>query len=526
MKKYLILFVWWVCCTTFGLAQQNDLPLHTYYKTAFLQQEGKRSIETFFPANENQLDLHRLIRDSSKQYYDFTEWLFKKHWLAVERPEGNLSISPLVDFTGGKALSDPEHKNIFRNTRGIFAEGELLNKIGFQFIFAENQARFMAYESAYFNQQGERYVGAGAYAVQNAVIPGGARTKPFKTDAYDYAFSMGSVHYQVNRKLDIDVGNTPLFVGAGYRSLLLSDNILGFPHLRTRWQISPKWSYQLVFGKQQNLFRKPLTQAVESVYEAKLFGATYLTFQPAAHFSMSLFTAGSQLRGDSLVKHSLQPQMLIPLPFAQNDLLFGNSDLFNGITGLNVDLGLEHAHLYGQLVVDRYAQTFLFAGQLGVYFFDILKVKNLSAQVEINVVPDHFYEAANPKLSYSHNNLPLAHPKGNNFNEALMRLNYEYKRLFVQSKTVVQDNSGGSITTQFLPNSIFSDAVDDSYVHSGRGMTIIQEVELGYRFNRKYNAMLLVSWKARHFDYPGQANTAQQLTIGLRTGLLNQYLDF
>lgn len=526
MKTSGILFCWLSCVATWSFAQQNDLPLHTYYKSAFLQQEGKRSIETFFPANENQLDLHRLIRDSSKQYYDFTEWLFKKHWLSVERPEGNLSISPLVDFTGGKELSDPERGTIFRNTRGIFAEGELLNKIGFQFIFAENQARFMGYESAYFNQQGERYVGTGAYSVQNAVIPGGARTKPFKTDAYDYAFSMGSVHYQVNRRLDIEAGNTPLFVGAGYRSLLLSDNMLGFPHLRARWQINPKWSYQVVFGKQQNLYRKPLTQAVESVYEAKLFGATYLTFQPIDQLSLSLFTAGSQLRGDSLVKHGLQPQMLVPLPLVQNDLLFGNAALFNGITGLNLDLSLEHAHMYGQFVVDSYAQTFLFAGQVGAYFFDILKVKNLSAQVELNVVPDHFYESVNPKLSYSHNNLPLAHPKGNNFNEALLRLNYEYKRMFVQSKTIVQDNSGGSVTTQFAPNSIFSDAIDHSYPYVGRGITVIQEVGLGYRFNRKYNAMLLVSWKIRRFDYPGQTNTAQQLMIGFQTGLLNQYLDF
>jgi hypothetical protein len=515
-----------LCIGTAAFTQQNDLPLHTFYKDAFLQQSGKRSIETFFPANENQLNLHELIRDSSKQYYDFTEWLFKKHWLTVDRPEGNLSISPLVDFTGGKELSDPSRGNIFRNTRGIFAEGELLHKIGFQFIFAENQARFMGYEAAYFNQQGERYVGTDGYSVQNAVIPGGARTKPFKTDAYDYAFSMGSIHYELNRHLNIDAGNTPLFVGTGYRSLLLSDNALGTPHVRVRWQVAPKWSYQVLFSKQQNLYRKPLTQAVESVYEAKLYGATYLTFQPIPNLSLSLFTAGSQLRGDSLVKHGLIAQMLVPVPLVQNDLLFGNSDLFNGITGLNVDFGLEHLRLYGQLVVDKYEKSFLFAGQLGVYFWEVLHVKNLSAQVEANIVPDHFYEAANPKLSYSHNNLPIAHPKGNNFNEALLRLNYEYKRMFVQSKSVLQDNSGGSLVTQFYPNSIFSDAVDNAYVHTGRGMTIIQEFELGYRFNRKYNAMLLVAWKVRHFEYPGQANTAQQLTIGLKTGLLNQYLDF
>lgn len=503
-------------------AQSNLLPLNTFYKEKFAEVAGRRSVETFFPASEKQLDLHQLIRDSSVQYYEFPIWFFKKHWVNISRPEGNLSISPLVDFTYGRALNDSVSPNLFRNTRGLYVEGELFNKVGFNFIFAENQARFMSYESAYFTSRGELYVlNDSTYSIQNAVIPGGGKTKPFKETAFDYAYSIGSISYQVNPNLRIDLGNNQHFIGSGYRSLLLSDNSFGAPGLKVRWQISPKWSYQVLARNQRNLYRKPFTNQVEPPYETKLFAATYLTFQPAENFSLSLFTSGNQLRGDSLIKHALDWQMLIPLPLMQNDLLFGRSALFNGISGLNADLALKNTRVYGQVVADKFNSTYLLAAQLGAYFFKILKVKDLTAQVEMNIVPDRFYASEDPKLSYSHNNLPLAHPKGNNFAEAIVRLSYEYKRIFVSSRSVYYSSlKDQDPATAF---SIFSAQVGPEPAKLG---IFIQELEAGYRFNRRYNATISAGWKGRSFHAGGSISSQNMVFIGLKTGIFNQYLDF
>lgn len=503
-------------------AQQNTLPLHTFYKDKFVENSGKKSIETFFPANENQLDLHHLIRDSSIQYYEFTDWFFKKHWITIDRKEGKLTISPFIDFSYGKELGDSS-RTLFRNTRGLYVEGELLDKIGFNFVVGENQARFMDYESEYFDSRGELYIVNQSYNIVNAVIPGGARTKPFKVGAYDYAYSIGSISYQVNSRVTVEAGNNQHFIGSGYRSLLLSDNSTHALGLKVRWKISPQWSYQVLVRNHKNLYRKPATKYVESLYESKFFGLTYLTYQPRENLSISLFTAGNQLRGDSLIKHGMEWQMLVPVPLFQNDVLFGRSNVFNGISGLNVDFALENTRLYGQLAIDKFKKSYLLAGQLGAHFFKIQKVKDLNAQVEMNYVPQHFYASEDPKLSYSHSNLPSAHPKGNNFAEVLFRLNYEYKRMFVSAKSVYYAGLQKSDSIQTEAFSIFSVRENPAGVKSS---AFIQEFEIGYRINRKYNAVISAGWKGR-FAQAGSVQMNQSMVfIGLRTGIFNQYLDF
>ena len=504
-------------------AQQNNLPLNSFFKDKFVEFSGKRSIETFFPANENQLNLNHLIRDSSVQYFDIGNWFFKKHFFQITRPEGNLSISPLVDFTFGKEIMDTSRNTVYRNTRGVFVEGELLNKIGFNFVFAENQARFMQYESDYFNSRGEIRIVGNNYIVENAVIPSGARTKPFKIGAYDYAYSVGSISYQMNKKVRFDFGNSQQFIGSGYRSILLSDNTHGTPSLRVNMKINSKWSYQVLLRRTQNLYRKPLTKAVEARYESKFFAASYLTYKPKENLSISFFTAGNQLREDSLIKRGYEWQMLTPLPLFQNDVLFGNSAIFNGISGINLDFALNNMRFYGQLAVDKFNQKHLVAGQFGMHFFKILKVKNLNAQVEANFVPSNFYASNNPKLSFSNFNLPMTHPKGNNFKEILLRLNYEYKRLFINSKTVNYNSTLSKDSIAVLSNSIFS---VNNNLGSQTTNTLVQEFEVGYRFNRRYNGMFVIGWKGRYSEGAEKKIEQQQIFIGLRTGLFNQYLDF
>lgn len=504
-------------------AQQNSLPLNSFFKDKFVELSGKRSIETFFPANENQLNLNHLIRDSSNQYTDIGIWLFKKHFVSVSKPEGNISISPLVDFSFGKEMTDSSRSTIYRNTRGVFVEGELLNKIGFNFIFAENQSKFMQYESDYFNSRGEIRISGNSYYVENAVIPGGARTKPFKIGAYDYAYSVGSISYQMNKKVRFDFGNNQHFIGSGYRSILLSDNTYGTPSIRVNWKINPKWTYQVLIRRNQNLYRKPLTKAVEASYESKFFGATYLTYKPKENIAISFFTAGNQLRGDSIMKHGFNWQMLTPLPLFQNDVFFGNSAKFNGISGLNLDLAFKNGRFYGQLAIDKYNKKYLLAGQIGVHFFKILKVKNLNAQIEMNQVPENFYASSNPKLSYSNYNLPSAHPKGNNFKEMVVRVNYEYKRLFINAKTINYISKLSKDSIPIIQNSIF---IENNNIGTHSTNTLVQEIELGYRFNRRYNGMIIVGWKGRYSEIADKKIDQQMFFVGLRTGLFNQYLDF
>lgn len=517
----------WICLLSIGVfAQGNLLPMHSFYKNKFLKHSGKQSIETFFPANESQLNLNHFIRDSSKNYYDVTEWLFKKHWIELRKDNAYLYISPMADIRLGKEQIDTSTTTLFRNTRGVWVNGGIGKKLSFQFTFAENQARFMQYEAAYFTQQGEIKVGSAGYYRENATIPGAARTKPFKVDGFDYAYSIGVIRYEISKKMSLEAGNNQLFIGTGYRSLLLSDNAIPAPHLRFKWQFAPRWDLQIVYQKNSNQYRKPSTNAVEAPYESKFYAANYLTFKPVPNIALSLFTAGNQLRQDSIQVHKMEAQMWIPLPGMQNDLLFGNSSVINGISGLNIDIALDKNRIYGQFVVDKLANRFLTAGQIGAHFFDCFQVQNLHMQLELNYVPKSFYADENPKLSYNQYNIPAAHPKGNNFGEIIYLIDYELKRFTVESKSILMTNQGIGMTTQFAPNSIFTSTVNAPDFGVNYGTTFLQEFEIGYRLNRKYNAQITLGVKIRSSEFAGEKALYQAVLVGFKTGIMNQYFDF
>ena len=525
MKRLLIFVILFSICVFDLTAQQRFLPFESFYKEKFILNSGKKSIETFYPANESQLNLHELLKDTTKQYLNISEYLFKHPVFELNKEGASLTFHPFLHIAKGMNNFDSTETSfpLFRNTRGVFVEGEYA-KIAFNFAFAENQGGFQDYESAYFNSRGELYVRFEGYSRQNAVIPSGSRTKPFKEGAYDYAFSFGNIRFALSEKFQLELGNNQHFIGNGYRSLLLSDNASYAPYARFKWQIHPKWSYQLLYKKQLNLIRKPITYAVESSYETKLFAASYLTFKPIEALSISLFSGGNQLRDDSLVKQSFHPEQIVPLPLFQNDLLMNNSANVNGVTGLNIDYARERTRWYGQVVVDKFGKQLLIAHQVGCYIKNPKNINNTLLQVEWNSVPQNFYASSVYKLSYSHFNLPSAHPKGNNFNELFLKLSTEfYKRFYVTAKTSTYLTDGGTLDQQFESNSIFTSVKS---AITKKGYTVVGALELGWRFNKLYNGIFYVTYGGRAVEYGKLHPTNNYLLIGLKTSLINEYFDF
>jgi hypothetical protein len=523
--KGLVVFIF-ACVSHLLFAQNRIILQQTYFKEKFIYCSKNKSIETFFPANTNQLNLARLNRDSIPIYTDLENYLHKRFLVEVKKKDIQLSITPIINYSKGRVGTlDSNYWPVYRNTRGVYVEGDILNKIGFNFSFCENQARFQEYENAYFDQQGENYIKYyGKYSVQNAMISGASRTKPFKINGYDYAYSSGNIHINFHPKFQAEFGNNQHFIGSGYRSLLLSDNSSNAPSLRLKWKINRFFDYQVLYRKQLNLYRKPTTWAVESNYETKLFAASYLTFKPSESVSISWFTGGNQLRGDSMIMHKLDARQFIPVPLMQNDMLLSNSSILNGITGLNIDVAFKKVRIYGQFVADKFNTTWLAAGQVGFYYFDAFKVKNFQIQCEWNQVPKNFYAANRAKLSYSNYNLPSAHPKGNNFAELFLKLGYTYKRFYLSSKTNIYFTQGGDLSQQFMSNSIFSNTLDPT--NAIDGTTVLESVELGYRLNNLYNGTFFLNYQGRSSEFDKKSMTYQCLTLGFRTSITNEYFDF
>ena len=118
---------------------------------------------------------------------------------------------------------------------------------------------------------------------------------------------------------------------------------------------------------------------------------------------------------------------LNPLIFTRHLAGFNNSP-DNAIAGIDIKANFaKHVQIYGQLLMDEFDFSQLSKNngywgnktgyQIGLKYIDILNIQNLDIQLETNKVRPFTYAYNNSYASYTHYNLPLAHPLGANFQE-------------------------------------------------------------------------------------------------------------
>src|SRR5690606_18813116 len=123
----------------------------------------------------------------------------------------------------------------------------------------------------------------------------------------------------------------------------------------------------------------------------------------------------------------------------------------NVLMGLNLKARIAKKHiLYSQMIIDEFLVSEIradikqlmspdediqshwwankYALQLGLHSFDLFGLKGLESRLEYNFVRPYMYAHSSPDQSYSHKNLPLAHPLGANFQEALVHLDYHLQK--------------------------------------------------------------------------------------------------
>ncbi|HNS41197.1 MAG TPA: hypothetical protein PKN22_00440 [Taishania sp.] len=507
-----------ICWTFALLAQQNNIPLNPFYKDRLYYSTSKMEGYTgnsFFPVSEGQYDLHTKIQDTSKQYYLVTEHLFKKHFLEFKGKNYYLTISPVFDVSMGKDFADTVKRWLFQNTKGFHIEGDLFKNFSFSTSFYENQSRNPIYQKNYFNAIGESYVKTSdsTYFTQNAVVPGLGRTKPFKVDGFDYAFAMGEIIYRPFKVLTLSAGNTRKFVGDGYRSLLLSDNSFSAPFFQANYRFHPRWEFVYMRSKLLNMLRRPASTTVESYYDPKILAVNYLSFKATKTLTISLFEGTIYSKGDSVVSKHASPWMYNPIPGLGAFVV--KEKEANSILGLNIGYTIvSELRMYAQVAWNPRHKGY--GAQLGFRISEPGHVKNLFLQLEGNYASTNLYRSSNPRLNYSHFNLPLAHTKGEGFAEIILRANYEIKRVYFDVKAIYYN------VDKYSPTSHLA-LYDKGSLHYGS--TFYTSVETGYRFNKKMNFSVFINYLFRK-DNTASPQLTNVFGIGMRTGLINSYTDF
>lgn len=503
-----------------SFTQNNNLiSTHPFFRDnlMFLYSNNSHAIPSMLPALESVYYSEHpyvefVVIDSFIRKKPLFKRTFSKHLVDIKKDDYHLSISPVGELSIGNDVFDAGNQLLFQNTRGLYVEGDLFRNFSFSTSFYENQAVFSSYEKEFISTHGEFYTSNLGYTQQNGMVPGAARTKPFKANGFDYAFAIGNFVYRPTNNFSIIAGNNQQFIGNGYRSMLLSDNNYGTPYLRLDYNLNSKWSFNMIRSRNMNLIRKKAYTTVEAYYQPKGFSAHYISFKPNENMAFSFFEGSMWAMGDSLKTQAVNPSYFIPIPLMA--ALFNNGKTYS-IFGLNANFNFFKKYLlYGQLVAGQLKNQF--AVQVGARAYNFFGLTNIMLQLEWNKASKSMYIAENARLSYSNYNLPVAHISGTGFNEFLCRINWSFKKFYIdlRSNNFILSNY---TKTSLLP--VMNSALPQN------GMVFNQNVEVGLKFNKKLNLSVFSSllWRKEILE---NTNANLIFHFGMRTGLLSQPNDY
>lgn len=514
MKRCVLLLSFLILTGSYLNAQSRGLPMASYFKDQCFFSDSL--FTPVFPISDKEVNAYRYLQDTAKRYSTLGYYLYQRELIEVHRPEGSLWITPILDIQGGVKRGDTSMRQ-FLNVRGVRLDALLGKKVFVTGSFYENQAFLPQYVRNYVNQRGEFYPNASdsSYNQVNAMIPNAARTKPFKTGGYDYAYASGMIRWDLTNWLSISGGNQPLFVGSGYRSLIFSDNTAPSMFGRMQVKLGKHIDYQLVRSQGMNMLRLPYAANGEALYERKGISINSVYFRLGQKFHLGIVETAVWARGDSIQKQPVSAGFYLPLP-GGGTLQQAINNKSYALLALDMNYRLaQQIGLYAQLGTNAFkAETELI--QVGMRVWPN-RQPDFLLQLEYNHTGKQAYLASNPRIHFSSFNLPLGHIMGNGVDELVFRAQYSFQHFFVNFFTNLylnQNRNGNQLlpiytTTPYATQSVFN-----------------QQIQVGYRFNKTYAFEILATLQTRYTYHGSSDTTGYWANIGIRTNLNNHYFDF
>lgn len=454
--------------------------------------------------------------------------IFYESFLKVDSTTFFIAADPLFDFRYGKDMS--VNRSYYQNTRGFRISANFGKKLALSTTFYENQARVQDYISDFIKKY--------------QVMPGDGRVKDFKVSAWDYGTALGSISYSPSKHYNVQFGHDKVFIGNGYRSLLLSDNAFQFPHL----QISVCYGifrYTTLFASFMNLDTKGVLNA-DNVwyhgYQKKGGTFNYLSIIPVKGLEIGLFEGTIWKAGNSR-SNQWNLNHFIPV-IGLNTIRYSLFSDNNVLTGLDIRYSVTNSvQLYGQFMLDDIHLKELknkgylknkYGYQAGIKYWDMFGLQNLNLQLEYNRVRPYSYAHKDPLQSYTHYNQSLAHPLGANFSEVLSILSYRYRRIRAEVNFSYA-LAGADTSASHWGQDIFISDTKAQNGYNSYNNTMLQGVrteimngrlEAGFVFNPKTNLSVFAGLAFRNYSNSITTSSVKYFYFGLSTGLSNHYFDF
>jgi hypothetical protein len=455
-------------------------------------------------------------RESYQSKNEIFNTFYKTKGNAIETNNKDLFlvVNPLLNLQYGKEKGNSQ--SLFQNTRGVALRGMIDRRVGFNLYFTENQERDPLYVQQWINE--------------HKAVPGEGYFKEFKKTGVDYLDIRGSVSWNVAKFIDMQFGYDKNFIGAGYRSLFLSDfsNSGTFLKINTRiW----KFNYE-------NLYMELMPQFTlkNQLRDRKYFRMNHLSINPTKWLNVGLFDAVMFGR-----ENHFDFQYLLPVLFLRPaEQQIGSPD--NAVLGLDAKANIKKTvQVYAQVLFDEFILSELkknrgfwankYGYQIGAKYIDAFGIKNLDLQVESNRVTPFTYSHFDSVANYTHYNQPFAHPLGANFQEYILIGKYQpLPKLYLQAKLIhyYQGTDTGSTNYGSNPLKNYNTRTMDygNFVGTGNKATC-NNIFLLASYELREN--LFVDGSIQNRSYKLAAGGDQKTTVvsvGIRLNMARRDFDF
>ncbi|PWK78846.1 hypothetical protein LX99_01299 [Mucilaginibacter oryzae] len=449
--------------------------------------------------------------------------LFNEHLFDVKDKEYTFYADYITDLQVGRDLSNSKTTNL--NTRGFQLGGTVGDKFSFYSSGFENSAKFVSYYNDYVNN--------------NVFVPGQAYARHYNgqpQNSQDWSYVTAILSYSPTQKLNITLGEDKMFIGDGYRSVLLSDFAANMPLLRVTADLGPV-RYMIAWAYLQDSKLEKYDSFGNNRRKWALFHYIdwSITKRASLGFFNALITPEADAKGN---KYGFDANFVNPL-FFSGSLSRGGDVKDNIILGFNAKYKiLDKTALYGQFVLDKVKNNDLGISasntngwQAGVRGADLFGLKHLNYLFEFNTVNPYTYASDRVLTNYGFYGDPLAHPLGANFREMLGILNYSVGRFDFQGQINYAkygldankpDNNGKVINKLFIPSGNVKGIV-------GQGLSTqlyYGEGTVAYILNPKYNLRFELGALYRQEKNAQKDSKNTLITFGLRSSFRNLYHDF
>lgn len=355
-------------------------------------------------------------------------------------------------------------------------------------------------------------------------------------------YSQGNLTFTPNKTFAFQAGYGKHFIGDGYRSLFLSDYANSYPYLKATANIW-KIKYMALYTNFQDV---RFSNGNFNKYQDKFSAIHYLSYNATKWLNIGFFESIVWQAGEKDFYRAYDISYFNPIIFLRPvEFSQGSSD--NALMGASFKVRVKKKNIfYSQFLLDEFLLNELRSGngwwankfgiQLGLKAYDFLWVKNLQLQLEYNVVRpftysySHISSPGSTLQNYGHFSLPLAHPLGANFKEAVGGLSYRKKRWVVEAlatfSQVGLDTANGNIGQDIYQPYNNRDAEYGHFITQGLKTDILNStLQFSYVLNPSSQMILQVGVSNRIYKNMQENSSSNMIFVGLKTAIINRYFD-